>query len=72
MGFFYEFSLKKGLFLLKMGFFDQKKAPMIRGFLRYFKAELGYKKGPSTNNAPRLLVGHCKNHKSDFSSPYIY
>jgi hypothetical protein len=37
MGFFYEFSLKKGLFLLKMGFFDQKCPRAIGGILKYFR-----------------------------------
>jgi hypothetical protein len=31
MGLFYGFSLKKGLFLLKMGFFDQKCPRAIGG-----------------------------------------
>jgi len=37
MGLFYGFSLKKGLFLLKMGFFRQKCPRPIGGILRYFR-----------------------------------
>jgi hypothetical protein len=60
MGFFYEFSLKKGLFLLKMGFFGQKCPQSIGGILRYFRPILRLIK--ATKTKCHETSGHFKNH----------